>query len=343
MINMIDKWAKNWIFYHIILWVSVAITLFWDIIEYAPYDIIGYVSSVVIRVGLMMSLTYGNLYFLIPKIFPKSKGLYWSLLLLSIFLFVIVYKPLYFITTDKIYEINQPQPVDAYFSRTFIAIRYLLISVFLKFLQGWFQQERKISQIKVDQLSIELKLLRAQVNPHFLFNTLNNLYGLALKKSDKTPEIILRLSDMMDFMLYEVNEVKVFLKKDVDNLINYVEIEKIRQGNNARINFTTTGDIKMQKIIPLLMLTLLENGFKHGVNRMPAHACLEAHLTVYPASIEFIVTNNKEPNPVTSDTNHGIGLQNLRKRLTLFYPKKHVLTIDEGIDSFKAFLKIELT
>jgi LytS/YehU family sensor histidine kinase len=245
-------------------------------------------------------------------------------------------------TTDFVGETIIPFRVDFYFSNAFIAITTLLYSFLFKFLQGWFEQEKKISQIEVAQLSTELKYLRAQINPHFLFNTLNNLYGLALKKSDKTPEVVMRLSEIMDYMLYESNESKVPLKKDVDNLINYIEIERIRQGNNAKIDFTITGEIKTQKIIPLLMLPLFENGFKHGVNKEMANAYLNSHLDVTQTFIELTVINNKPIVPAEKDDGHGIGLQNLRKRLELFYPQKHRLSIVQKPDSYKVYLKIEL-
>jgi two-component system, LytTR family, sensor kinase len=343
MTGSLNRWTRTWGFYHILFWAFITITFLWDIIEYAPYDLTGYLSSVFIKVFLLICLTYNNLFFLIPKIYPRSKLLYWALLVISIALFVILYKSVYFMTTDKVGELYDQAPIDVYIGRSFMAIRYLLISLFFKFLQGWFEQEKKISQIKVDQLSTELKYLRAQINPHFLFNTLNNLYGLALKKSDKTPEIIMRLSEIMDYMLYESIESKVPLKKDVDNLVNYVEIEKIRQGNNAKINFTISGEINTQKIIPLLLLPLMENGFTHGVNREPANAYLEANLEITQTAIELTVSNNRSDLPITNDKGHGIGLQNLKKRLSLFYPKKHELTIIEKADNFTAFLKIELT
>lgn len=340
MINMINKWAKNWVFYHVIFWISMFFTFFTDVIEYINYDLIAFTTSILIRLVLLAILIYGNILFLIPRFLNKKRNLlYWISLIVLVAIFSFFYRAIYFKTTDVVVEIPR---TGHYVLNTLLAIRYLFISYLFIFLKGWFEQESKISQFKVDQLSTELKLLRAQVNPHFLFNTLNNLYGLALKKSDKTPEIIMRLSDMMDFMLYDANEAKVPLKKDVDNLVNYVEIEKIRQGNNAKINFSVTGEMKTQKIIPLLMLSLLENGFKHGINREPANAYIDASVTIDQEFLEFKVVNNKVPAQEAAETSHGIGLKNLRKRLNLFYPKKHELIINESADSFSALLKIHL-
>ena len=342
MVGFINKWARNWVFYHIVYWIFVLLTFFWDVREYAPYDLKGYLSTVFIRTALLAALTYVNLFFLIPKVYPRSKILYWLLIVFSIYLFVNVYRMVYFMTTDEVGEVFRPPSIDITLGRMFVAIRFLLVSFLFKFLKGWFDQEKKISQIKVDQLSTELKYLRAQVNPHFLFNTLNNLYGLALKKSDKAPDVILRLSDIMDYMLYESTEIKVPLRKDVDNLINYIELEKIRQGNNAKIIFTINGEPESQKIIPLLMLPLLENGFKHGVNKEMINAYLDGHLEITPTSIELTVVNNMTAKPAETGDGHGIGLQNLKKRLELFYPKKHELSFVQKNHSYKAYLKIDL-
>lgn len=223
-----------------------------------------------------------------------------------------------------------------------LAIRFLFISYLFVFLKGWFDQQQKINQYKVDKLATELNYLRAQINPHFLFNTLNNLYGLALRKSDKAPEVILKLSDIMDYMIYESTDAKVPLEKDVRNLVNYLDIERIRQGNNAKIDFTITGQTGNKRIIPLLLLPILENAFKHGVNKMPKDAFLDASLAILNDHIEFKVINSKQRNNDVESDDHGIGLSNLRKRLELFYENKHDIKIVNDPKTFSVELKIIL-
>ena len=262
-----------------------------------------------------------------------------SLFLLRALILYIVYPVIYQADTSSAKFFNPSSFIITLFD---LIIPACLLIMYELYRYTQFSRERE-NMLEKEKTASELNFLKAQINPHFLFNTLNNLYGLALKKSDKTPEIIMRLSDIMDYMLYESPEAKIPLTKDVDNLINYVEIEKIRQGNNARINFTNTGDINIQKIIPLLMLPLLENGFKHGINKAPVNAFLDACLTVTENFLEFSVTNNKTTAETSNTIGHGIGLQNLRRRLELFYPTKYELNITENNDSFSAFLKIDLT
>lgn len=287
--------------------------------------------------GLSAGLLYGNLYFLIPKVYNRNKLIYWILLILMTALFILFYKTTYFTTTRVVSEV----PIDTLpkiINRLIVAIRFLLFSLFLKFIQDWFLQEKKIGDITTTQLATELHFLRSQINPHFLFNTLNNLYGLTLKKSDKAPEVVLRLSEMMEYMLYESDGVKVPLDKEINNLTNYLEIERIRQGNNAVIEFEVTGNFQDKKIVPLLFLPLLENGVKHGVNKSIDGAFLRARLNVTEKQIIFTVENN---NPVSTSSfrRDGIGIQNLKKRLELFYKDSYQLRIDDRESRYK----VELT
>jgi len=335
------KWTHSWGFYHIIFWISIAFTLAYDIIEYLPYDPFGYFSSIIIRIALSAGLVYCNLYILIPIVYKRSKWLYWISLGVVTLIFIASDKGTYLITTQVVSEVTS-DTWTLFFNRLFLAVRFLMISLFMKFIKDWFEQEKKLNEIKNTQLTTELHYLRSQINPHFLFNTLNNIYGLTLKKSDKAPEVVLRLSEMMEYMLYESDGEKVPLEKEIKNLSNYLEIERIRQGNNARINFEVSGEFQEKKIAPLLFLPLLENSVKHGINKAIEGAFLKASLTVTKEQITFIVENN---NPLSGATirRDGIGLQNLKKRLELFYKDSHQLRVDDGRDQYRVELSIVIT
>jgi two-component system LytT family sensor kinase len=174
-----------------------------------------------------------------------------------------------------------------------------------------------------------------------LFNTLNNLYGLALEKSDRTPEVILKLSKIMDYMLFELDGSKVPLGKDVENLENYIALERIRQGNNARIVFHKSGTIDNQMIEPLLLLPLVENAFKHGINKIIEGAYLEIKLEVTANTLRFEVTNNYRPSASEKQMHSSIGLTNLRRRLELFYPNRYTLTIQDDSANYQVTLTLE--
>ena len=306
-----------------------------------PFDPFGFFASVIIRLCLSAGLLYGNLYFLIPVVFKRSKLLYWVLLLAAIVLFVITYRSVYLITTKFVWEVPTELWVKT-INRLFAAFRFLLTSVFLKFIQDWFLQEKKINEITTAQLSTELHYLRSQVNPHFLFNTLNNIYSLTLKKSDKAPEVVLRLSEMMEYMLNDTSEEKVSVEKEVKNLSNYLEIERIRQGNNATIEFSISGDYHNKKIMPLLLLPLLENAVKHGINQTITGGYLIAKLNVMNQHLVFTVENNKATTN-KEDKRVGIGIQNLMKRLDLLYKGKHQLQIDDTPEKYKVELVVTLS
>lgn len=313
----------------------------YDIIEYLPYDPVSYFASLAIRIGLSAGLVYGNLYFLIPRVFEKNRFLYWILLGLMTALFILFYRTTYFTTTRVVSEV----PIDLWsriINRFIVAVRFLLFSLFMKFIQDWFKQEKKISEITTTQLTTELKYLRSQINPHFLFNTLNNIYSLTLKKSDKAPEVVMRLSEMMEYMLYENDEMMVSLEKEIMNLSNYLEIERIRQGNNAIINFEVTGKTDGKQIAPLLFLPLLENAVKHGINRSIDGAFLKARISVEDKQLTFSVENNS---PLQDSTikRDGIGIQNLKKRLELFYSNCYALRIEDGKDRYKVELTLLLS
>jgi two-component system, LytTR family, sensor kinase len=310
----------------------------------ARKDLTLYFLNILVIDGLLVSIIYINLYYLIPRFHTqKQYAAYFLLLALLVVIFIFGAWQM----NRAIQEaMDFPDEPIIYFvvSTTVYIVQYLLISFFLFNLKERIDQKKRMDEIQLEKLKTEINYLRAQINPHFLFNTLNNLYGLALEKSNKTPEIIMRLSRMMDYMLYESEDAMVYLKKDIENIQNYIEIERIRQGNNAVINFQVLGDMSSQKIVPLLLLPLIENGFKHGINKQINDAFLDIAIAVHLRSVELKVTNNYK-NVDASDENQrsGIGLNNLNRRLELFYPGKYELSTARVDSRFEAFLKVDLS
>ena len=310
----------------------------------AKKDLGLYFLNIVVIDGLLLSIIYLNLYYLIP-VFHKRKKYTAYFILLAILGGVFFYAS-YEMGVMVQKALKFPDEPIFYFivSTTVNIVQYLLISFFLFNLKEKIAQEKRMDEIQVENLKTEINYLRAQINPHFLFNTLNNLYGLALDKSEKTPGIIMRLSKMMDYMLYESDDALVYLKKEIENIENYVEIEKIRQGNNAAIKFHVEGTAEAQKIVPLLLLPLVENSFKHGINTLIKDAYLDIHLLIDPDAVFLRVNNSyKVVDTATSDGRNKIGLQNLKRRLELFYPGKYELSTNGQNNIFEASLKISLS
>ena len=215
----------------------------------------------------------------------------------------------------------------------------LLMLPFFVILFLWtYQQWKRFNDLKIEKGKAELQLLKSQINPHFLFNTLNNLYGLTVEKSDEAPDVVLKLSDMLRYTIYEGKEDLVFLKDEITYLENYIGLHKIRYQKNVEIMFNHTID-KQVKIAPLLFIILLENAFKHGTERLTKDAYIHIDLKNQGNLILFQIENNFEAQEFK--TKRGIGLDNLKQRLILIYPKKHSLTIEKSKTVYKAILEIQ--
>ena len=208
----------------------------------------------------------------------------------------------------------------------------------------WLKGQRKTSELHNKTLQSELKFLKSQINPHFLFNTLNNLYALTLKKSDLAPEIVLKLSEMMRYMLYECNERMVPLSKEVNYIKNYLELEKLRQGKKFDIKFDLEGEIEHQKIAPLMFIPFLENSFKHGLNNQISEGFVDIKLKIFDHSVEVDIENSKSPTlpSPSGKKSGGIGLVNVRRRLDLLYPDNYNLDIKNNPNTYHVNLKLNL-
>jgi len=214
----------------------------------------------------------------------------------------------------------------------------LLLPFFIVLFLSAYQQWRRFNDLKIEKGKAELELLKSQINPHFLFNTLNNLYGLIVEKSDEAPEVVLKLSDMLRYTIYEGKEEFVFLKNEIVYLENYIALHKIRYQKNVDIFFNHKTE-KDLKIAPLLFIILLENAFKHGVEQLTKDAYIHIDLKSNGDIVTFQIANNFEQEKKHS--NKGIGLDNLNQRLLLLYPKKHSLKIVKEKAVYKTTLKID--
>jgi LytS/YehU family sensor histidine kinase len=196
-------------------------------------------------------------------------------------------------------------------------------------------------QLEIEKLNLEKDFLKAQLNPHFLFNTLNNLYGLALRNDYQTPQVIMHLSEIMRYTLYESNAELVPLTREVEFLKNYVLLEKMRFKNNKNIDFTLDdSNMDTQMIAPLLTFTFVENSFKYGL-KPKNDGFLKINVSVDNNIFYFSIINDKEENRREREFS-GIGTVNIRKRLELLYPGKHELKIEDQGKSFFVEMKINL-
>lgn len=226
--------------------------------------------------------------------------------------------------------------LGVYFGKDFNTQVLLVLCAFLlKCIQDFFKSET----LKTEKITMELAYLKSQINPHFLFNTMNNLYGLSLSEPERTPDVILKISEMMRYMLYESNEERVSLIKEIAYLQSYIELEKIRYEGQTFVDVVIEGNLSHKRIAPLLLISFVENIFKHGDVQNPQNS----------VKISLKVTENelffKQKNIISvreKDKLGGLGLKNVERRLMLLYPNKYQLTVknQEGVYESELTLKL---
>lgn len=281
-------------------------------------------------------------YFLVPRVLRRK----W-LLFLVLTAVILITLPLikhyldvwlmHYFKSDRIVLYGNQLSFTAFFGMRFLVFTFWAgLAVFLRLLVEWFNAERQQLKLSNQQLQSELAYLRSQVSPHFLFNTLNNIYALAYKKSDHTAEAIMKLSSMMRYMLYEANEDRVSLAKEVEYLNSFIALQQLRTKQEAIFVFEIAGEIGNKEIAPLLLIPLVENAFKHGnFKKSP----IQLQLTILANQIRFRI-NNHYTTQHEKDSVGGVGLQNIKRRLELLYPKKHSMEIKDQEETFKVTLTI---
>jgi len=214
------------------------------------------------------------------------------------------------------------------------------ITMTIVFLRWILLQIRSIIKLKKEKKEAELLHLKSQVNPHFFFNTLNNLYGLVEQDTDKAKQLILKLSDMMRYSIYEGQKDFVSLGEEVDYLQNYIELHKMRYHKKIDVAFDIDIEDEQIKVMPLLFIILLENAFKHGVENLRKDAFVSLQLKATSDQIVFEVVNNFDKEELNG--HQGIGLENLRRRLNLVYTNQHEFTTQLKDNLFEAKLSLQL-
>ncbi|GAB3337920.1 hypothetical protein GCM10027299_49550 [Larkinella ripae] len=227
----------------------------------------------------------------------------------------------------------------------------VLTALGIKLARYWYEKERHTQQLNHETLTVELQVLKAQIHPHFLFNTLNNLYSLTLQQSRQAPDTVRKLADLLHYMLHECNRPTVLLSQEIDFLNSYIALEKLRYGNRLINTTTVQGNTNDQSITPLLLIPFLENAFKHGASQQTDQARIDLLVRMENRVLTFRLENSIDRTSKTQSallfrsapaTTRGIGLANVRKRLQLLYPAAHHLAIQEKPGCFVVELNIIL-
>ncbi len=335
---------KGWqIFWHTLFWLGM--TAFFMFIVHGNTKIPdeGLLVIFVLFGCINISLFYINFLVLIPRYLNHKKYAKYVLAVLAVMLlfgfikygFAVMFKEFVLVR-----EKGMTMTFWSYYLSTFFtSLIFVFLSTVLKFTLDWFLNERIQRDLENQRLSAELAFLKSQINPHFLFNSLNTIYSLAYQKSATTPDAILKLSEIMRYMLYECNDNKVDLAKELQYLQNYIDLQKIRFGSKGNVDFEVTGTVDGQQIVPLLLISFIENAFKHGVASDPESPIL-IRIEVYPERLLFKTENKKHQ--YNKDPEGGIGLINVKRRLNLLYPDKFSLDIDDGPEVYSCILLLNL-
>lgn len=217
---------------------------------------------------------------------------------------------------------------------------------FGKFMADAVKNQHRLDNMEMEQLQSELSSLRSQINPHFLFNALNTIYGMARRTDEDTADAILKLSDILRHGLYECEDTEIYIEKEIMFVKQYVEFAQLRLYDKDKIKLTIDAATTHQKIAPLLLIPFIENAIKHGLGRDSGNSWVKVALSLHDNNLLFVCVNSNFSRYHTNESlsvNSGIGLKNVKRRLDLLYADKHTLDIQDGITSFSVTLNLQLT
>ncbi|WP_052732776.1 sensor histidine kinase [Hymenobacter terrenus] len=328
--------------------------ILWTLLYVINAISIGYLSGALheniacftLRVPFIIAACYLNLYFLLPNYYYKRRLLsYLSVVFLTAMVFNVL-NLLLFITLllNKWIPVNF-EPSARVTAASFVYKGFFMMAMIgltsgIKLSKDHFVQKQKAEAIEKEKLATELSLLKSQIQPHFFFNTLNNLYALTIKKSDLAPEVVLKLSELMSYVLYETEHERTSLLKEIAYIKSYIDLESLRFGRQLDVDFEINGDCDQVMLPPLLLLPFIENSFKHSMQSIGPMVRIAISLTLTGNGLSLLVAN---PCGETPPNTKGIGLRNVRRRLELIYDTNYSLTQERTHNRFTTHLYLVLS
>lgn len=330
--NILKKLWQNQVFRHILYWCSACAFIYLNMVIWeSPLDIIKIILILILPAVIPVYLHF----YIHKRFFEQRRYLPYILLLIVIIIGT------QFLGEILIRIIEKDS--DTHASGAAMAIFAIIFTTSLKYYRKGAKQQIKLQEAEYRQLQTELALLKSQVNPHFFFNTLNNLYALSLDKSERVPEVILKISALMRYVLENSNNKEVELTQEIDFLQSYLSLEKLRLSNNNDIKFNVAGNMDGKIIAPMLLIPFIENSFKHGVSASTNSNYVHIDLRIKSNDLFFSVENNKRKiYKANQQPSSRLGLKNVKRRLELLYPDRHKLDIEEKENSYKVNLEIKL-
>jgi hypothetical protein len=355
---------------HLSVWISYLVLLIWLYSETKGNE--PYVTRSIFIISVQVVLFYFNFHVLLPKFFENKKYLHYGLavagtLVISILLFVIFDRIMLDLELRKALEANDfsrlprefrgrgrhiprgpwASPLKYILWRSvlfygFFVVMSLFISTIYRNLVVNQRKENEALQLISQVREAESNLLKSQINPHFLFNTLNNIYSMAQLKSEQTADAVHRLSEMLRYVIYECNQPRVKLGQEVSYIKSYIELQMLKDEQTQHIRYSLESADAALMIAPMLLIPFIENGFKHSYIEDTEKSWINIELKTKGSTLSMKVNNSIPPRSGTKDATGGVGLENVQKRLSILYPDRHQLIIEKDLAEFKVELNLEL-
>jgi len=345
MASFIDRSKNIWL--HVSFWcVYLSFNLYQATVFTRRFESFDWGKGISILIGhfiLMLFIAYFNYSYLLPRFQQHKSWLRYILHFLGPFVVVIVARVYW-----QRFIIDGLTHQDRFAYSTMFIVQSIVITLFiaifigfLRFVSDWFEFQATKKEIETERLTAELSFLKAQINPHFLFNTLNNLYYLAYSQSPNTTEVIAKLSHVMRYMIHDSNYPLVPLSKEIEYIENYISLERLRLNDQTTINLNIQGETEKVHVAPLILITFLENAFKHGITKTNAASWVNILIQADDEELIFVVENSKS-NGTDKTEKSGIGLANVKRRLELLYPGRHDLRVEDEPERYYIELKLQL-
>lgn len=307
------------------------------------------IETTLFKLPLLIFAAYSFNYWQVPKYLNQKKYVPFAVsMVLIIGLLVVLFRVMGYYYLDK-YCVDGPYPLISFEDFPLYMLSFHFPGLIMYFFRVNKEQQKEREQLYAlenEKVSTELKYLKAQLNPHFLFNTLNNLYSYIITKSPKAPDMVLQLSEILDYILYKSQQKYVSLTDEVKTIENYISLEQIRYGNRLKMDFDKEILENTIQISPLLLLSMVENAFKHGVSGSIQKPEIRIKLKQYNKELDFSIWNTKIEDKNDNKTDNyktGIGLANIKRQLDLIYPEKHEFIAQEEDTFFSLQLNLKLT
>ncbi|MCX2478723.1 sensor histidine kinase [Pedobacter sp. MC2016-15] len=339
--------GKRELIVHSVYWLLiVGLAAVSMIFNRTKHDINYYVVNIGYFTIINVSIFYINYTLLIPQLLKK----YWYYIVSLIALLIVMSAAKTIVavlyrdqvlehTNSKTGAVEELSLMTFSVATIFTSGFFIISGCLIKFGIDWFGNIRIQRSLETEKKDMELQFLKSQLNPHFLFNSLNNIYSLAYQKSDKTADAILKLSEIMRYMIYESNDSWVALSKEIEYVQSYIELQKLRFKDGASVVMTLNGEIDNQQILPLVLISFVENAFKHGVANDPSDP-IRINIIANQKILHFSITNKK--NNANKDNIGGVGLNNVERRLQLLYPERYKLNIVNSATHYTSELMLDI-